>query len=224
MSLLLQASLSLLVVLPLLCRELKPAQARKRSLPLKVSCAKRLENCTSLLLTNTATDLNGSIEQPAPEPKTEAPAMAAEPAAKAPSAPTESPAADGAPQDAKEAIADESATGTNGATATKKTSSEKRKSTSVPEHKGKKLNKKKSAAKITHLDAQPGEHYFARLKSYPPWPAIVCDEEILPETLRNTRPVTTKKADGTYNEAYADGGKKVNERTFAVMFLGTNEL
>lgn len=100
----------------------------------------------------------------------------------------------------------------------------RRKSGGVPEHKIKKLNKKKSMAKITHLDAQPGDYYFARLKSYPPWPSIICDEDMLPDSLLNTRPITTKKADGAYNEAYADGGKKVNERTFPVMFLHTNEL
>ena len=101
----------------------------------------------------------------------------------------------------------------------------KRKSTAgVPEHKTKKLNKKKSLPKITHLDAQPGEYYFARLKSYPPWPAIICDEGMLPHSLLSTRPVTTKQADGTYKEAYADGGKRVHERTFPIMFLHTNEL
>ena len=101
----------------------------------------------------------------------------------------------------------------------------KRKSTSgIPEHKNKKLNKKKSMPKITHLDAQPGDYFFARLKSYPPWPSMICDEESLPTSLLSTRPVTTKKPDGTYNEPYADGGKKVNERTFPIMFLHTNEL
>jgi hypothetical protein len=101
----------------------------------------------------------------------------------------------------------------------------KRKSTGgVPEHKTKKLNKKKSLPKITHLDAQPGEYYFARLKSYPPWPAIICDEGMLPQSLLTTRPVTTKQADGTYKEAYADGGKRAHERTFPIMFLHTNEL
>ena len=101
----------------------------------------------------------------------------------------------------------------------------KRKSSSgVPEHKTKKLNKKKSLPKITHLDAQPGEYYFARLKSYPPWPAIICDEGMLPQSLLSARPVTTKQADGTYKEAYADGGKRVHERTFPIMFLHTNEL
>jgi hypothetical protein len=115
----------------------------------------------------------------------------------------------------------------NGTPATKKAAANangRRKSGGVPEHKNKKLNKKKSMPKITHLDAQPGEFYFARLKSYPPWPSIICDEEMLPDILLSTRPITTKKADGTYNEAYADGGKKVNERTFPVMFLYTNEL
>ena len=101
----------------------------------------------------------------------------------------------------------------------------KRKSTGgVPEHKSKKLNKKKSQQRMTHIDAQPGEYYFARLKSYPPWPSIICDEQMLPQTLLTTRPVTTKQADGTYKEAYADGGKRAFERTFPIMFLHTNEL
>lgn len=114
---------------------------------------------------------------------------------------------------------------TNGTPAGKQPSALKRKNSSaVPEHKGKKLNKKKSMPKLTHLDANPGEYYFARLKSYAPWPSIICDEEMLPEILLNTRPVTTKKADGTYNEQYADGGKKEAERTFPIMFLFTNEL
>lgn len=107
----------------------------------------------------------------------------------------------------------------------KKAANGKRKSTGgVPEHKNKKLNKKKSMPKITHLDAQPGDYYFARLKSYPPWPSVICDEDMLPTSLLTTRPVTTKKSDGTYNEAYVDGGKKVAERTYPVMFLHTNEL
>lgn len=112
----------------------------------------------------------------------------------------------------------------NGTAAAKKGMNGRRKSGGVPEHKSKKLNKKKSMPKMTHLDAQPGEYYFARLKSYPPWPSIICDEDMLPESLLTTRPITTKKADGSYNEAYADGGKKVTDRTFAIMFLHTNEL
>ena len=114
---------------------------------------------------------------------------------------------------------------TNGAAlADKKLAAPRRKSSGVPEHKGKKLNKKKSMPKLTHLDAQPGDYYLARLKGYPPWPSIIADEDMLPEIMLNTRPVTTKQADGAYKEAYADGGKKMPERTFPIMFLGTNEL
>ncbi|EED16099.1 PWWP domain protein [Talaromyces stipitatus ATCC 10500] len=107
-------------------------------------------------------------------------------------------------------------------TSTPRPSSAKRKSVGGPSS-SKKLNKKKSQQRITHLDAAPGEYYLARLKSFPPWPAIICDEEMLPLSLLNTRPVTTKQADGTYKEAYADGGKRVHDRTFPIMFLETNE-
>ncbi|KAF4982973.1 hypothetical protein F66182_17086, partial [Fusarium sp. NRRL 66182] len=105
---------------------------------------------------------------------------------------------------------------------TPKPSSAKRKSVGGPSS-TKKLNKKKSSQRITHLDAAPGEYYLARLKSFPPWPSIICDEEMLPLSLLNTRPVTTKQADGTYKEAYADGGRRVYDRTFPIMFLETNE-
>ena len=105
---------------------------------------------------------------------------------------------------------------------TKKASngSSKKKSSGVPEHKTKKLNKKKSKQAITHLDAQPGEYYLARMKGHPPWPSVVCDEEMLPQSLLDTRPVTTKQADGTFKKPeYADGGKRATERTFPIMFL-----
>ncbi|RMZ79226.1 hypothetical protein DV737_g3476, partial [Chaetothyriales sp. CBS 132003] len=159
----------------------------------------------------------------APNGDTQSAAVAADAGAK-----KDAPA-DSAP--AAEANTAEKAVAANGVSAPKKngngnggSSGGKRKSGGVPEHKNKKTNKRKStAAKTTHLDAQPGDFYFARLKSYPPWPAVICDESMLPTTLLNTRPITTKKADGTYNEAYADGGKKAHERTFPVMFLSTNE-
>lgn len=118
----------------------------------------------------------------------------------------------------------EADTEANGTPAAKKGTNGRRKSGGVPEHKNKKLNKKQSKAKITHLDAKPGDYFFARLKSYPPWPSIICDEDILPQSLLTTRRISAMKPDGTYNEDYADGGKKVIERTFPVMFLHTNEL
>ena len=99
----------------------------------------------------------------------------------------------------------------------------RRKSTG-PAASAKKLNKKASKARITHLDAQPGDHFFVKLKGFPQWPAIICDEDMLPQALLDSRPVTAKRADGTYREDYADGGKRAGDRTFPVMYLYTNEL
>ncbi|PQE20904.1 pwwp domain-containing protein [Rutstroemia sp. NJR-2017a BBW] len=100
--------------------------------------------------------------------------------------------------------------------------SKSRRKSGIPEHK-KKLNKKQSKAKMTHIDAKPGDYFFVRLKGYPLWPAIVCDEAMLPTTLLRTRPVTAMRADGTYRADYEDGGPKAKDRTFPVMYLYTNE-
>ncbi len=92
------------------------------------------------------------------------------------------------------------------------------------ESKGKKLNRKSSKPRLVHLDAKPGDHFFVKLKGYPPWPAIICDEDMLPISLLKSRPVSAARPDGTYREDYADGGKRAADRTFAVMYLSTNEL
>ncbi|CAK4032726.1 Hypothetical predicted protein [Lecanosticta acicola] len=98
----------------------------------------------------------------------------------------------------------------------------KRKSTGgVPEHKNKK-NKKKNQLEL-HLDCKPGEYYWARLKGYPPWPSIICAEDMLPETLLATRPVSTARPDGSIRDDFKEGGKNAKERTFPIMFLSTNE-
>lgn len=86
------------------------------------------------------------------------------------------------------------------------------------------LSRKGSKARLTHTDAKPGDHFLMKLKGFPPWPVIVCDESMLPPALTSSRPVSAAKADGTYSEAYADGGKRVHDRTFPVMYLFTNEL
>ena len=101
--------------------------------------------------------------------------------------------------------------------------SKRRASGGVPEHKSKKLSKKKSMASL-HLDCKPGEHYWARLKGYPPWPAIVCDEQMLPESLLASRPVSTARPDGSLRDDFKEGGKNAKERTYPIMFLSTNEL
>lgn len=98
----------------------------------------------------------------------------------------------------------------------------KRRSSGVPEHKSKKKGGKKEL--ILNLDCQPGDYYFARMKGHPPWPSIIADEDMLPDAIMATRPVTARRVDGSYREDFADGGKNVKERTYAVMFLHTNEL
>lgn len=112
----------------------------------------------------------------------------------------------------------------NGTPASKK-SSKRKSSSAIPEHKTKKLNRKKSTKDLQlHLDVEPGQYWFARMKGYPPWPCIICDEEMLPETLLKTRPVSAKRLDGSYREDFTEGGKNARDRTYPVMFLGTNEL
>jgi len=117
------------------------------------------------------------------------------------------------------ATADAAATGP-----TPSKSHAKRKSVGSADLKGKKLNKKASKARILHIDAQPGEHFFVKLKGFPQWPVIICDEDMLPTSLIKSRPVTAKRADGTYRDDYQDGAKKASDRTFPVMYLHTNEL
>lgn len=106
----------------------------------------------------------------------------------------------------------------------KATANGKRKSgAGVPEHRRKSFGKKKAALQL-RLNVQPGEMYLVSMRGFPPWPVIVCDEEMLPETLLSKRPVSAKRIDGTYREDYQDGGKHERERRYPIMFLGTNEL
>ena len=88
----------------------------------------------------------------------------------------------------------------------------------------KSLSKKASKAKMTHLDAKPGDHFLVKLKGFPEWPAIICDESMLPAALLTSRPVTAQRPDGTYAEAYGPGGKRAYDRNYPVMYLHTNEL
>jgi len=132
---------------------------------------------------------------------------------------------------AGETKAENSAPSADGETATENAATEsasakaknnRRKSTGGASRKS--LSKKASKARLTHLDAKPGDHFLVKLKGFPAWPAIICDESMLPQALVDSRPVAAARPDGSYTEAYADGGKRVNDRTFPVMYLHTNEL
>lgn len=107
--------------------------------------------------------------------------------------------------------------------ALKKKDSHKRRSSTVPENKGKK-SKGGKAVKELQLDAKPGDYFWAYLKGHPAWPAVIADEEMLPEQIIAQRPVSTMRPDGTYREDFEAGGKNVRERTYPVMYLGTLEL
>lgn len=132
-------------------------------------------------------------------------------------APTAEPAADNA--------AEASATNGDATTPAKKANSGRRKSgAGVPEHKNKKTPAKgKKKAPELRLDAQPGDMYMVAMRGYQPWPVIVCDEEMLPESLLSKRPVSAKRIDGTYREDFLEGGKNAKDRRYPIMFLGTNE-
>ena len=125
--------------------------------------------------------------------------------------------------DATAGLASSSAPATNGTPGPSKRVSQggssKKKSSAVPEHKSKKLNKKKSKPSL-NMNAQPGEYYMARMKGHPPWPSIICDEHMLPQSLLTSRPVTAQLPDGSFKKSeYADGGKRAHERTYPIMFL-----
>lgn len=110
------------------------------------------------------------------------------------------------------------------AAATPKAKAPARRKSTAAADKGKTLNKKGSKAQILHIDAQPGNHYFIKLKGFPQWPCIICDEDMLPHALLKSRPVSAARSDGEYREDFADGGKNVANRTFPIMYLATNEL
>jgi hypothetical protein len=119
------------------------------------------------------------------------------------------------------------ATATNGTPVPKKASNGtgKRKSgAGIPEHKKKTPAKKKKAAPELRLNVSPGEMYMVAMRGYQPWPVIICDEEMLPESLLSKRPVSARRIDGTYRDDFKEGGKNAKDRRYPVMFLGTNEL
>ena len=139
----------------------------------------------------------------------------------------ESAANSDAPREAgEEAAAAEANPAASGAAAASATVAEKPKARRKSGVSGtvKKLNKKGSKVKILHLDAKPGDHYFVKLRGYPQWPVVVCSEDMLPQQLIKTRPVSAARTDGSYREDFADGGKRVADRTYPVMYLQTNEL
>ncbi|KAF2830996.1 hypothetical protein CC86DRAFT_442879 [Ophiobolus disseminans] len=132
------------------------------------------------------------------------------------------PETEAAGEDADTAAAIDAAT-TNGTPATKKLNGKRKSGAGVPEHKKKTPAKGKKKAPELRLNVSPGEMYMVAMRGYQPWPIIICDEEMLPESLLSKRPVSAKRIDGTYREDFLEGGKNAKDRRYPVMFLGTNE-
>ncbi|KAF2850735.1 hypothetical protein T440DRAFT_83498 [Plenodomus tracheiphilus IPT5] len=123
-----------------------------------------------------------------------------------------------------DAPAADDAAATNGTPAPKKATNGKRKSgAGVPEHKKKTPAKGKKSAPQLRLDVSAGDMFMVAMRGYQPWPVIVCDEEMLPESLLSKRPVSARRIDGTYRDDFLEGGKNAKDRRYPVMFLGTNE-
>lgn len=186
-----------------------------------VSYFMRFITYTNIHLTD-ADDIKASTETEKPAEATEAekPAEATE----ATEAEAKTEAETKTEVEPKTETADQVVTPDSATPASAAKSKSRRKSSGIPEHKTRKLNKKESKAKMSNLDAQPGEYYFIKFKGYPKWPGIIASDDMLPEAILKTRPVTAAKPDGTYREDFADGGKNALDRTFPVMFLDTNEL
>lgn len=85
------------------------------------------------------------------------------------------------------------------------------------------LSKKKSSVNMkgkgtpkktvdVNLKFEPGNHVMAKMRSYPPWPAIILNQELLPGLLKDGPPKGGKTAP---SEAW--------KTHYPVMFLGTLE-
>ncbi|XP_014558455.1 hypothetical protein COCVIDRAFT_94412 [Bipolaris victoriae FI3] len=133
---------------------------------------------------------------------------------------TDAQAAPVAASDDADAAPASDAPATNGTPAPKKA---RKSGAGIPEHKKKTPAKKAKKAPELRLNVSPGDMHMVAMRGYQPWPVIVCDEEMLPESLLSKRPVSARRIDGTYREDFLEGGKNAKDRRYPIMFLGTNE-
>ncbi|RPB00828.1 hypothetical protein L873DRAFT_1678875 [Choiromyces venosus 120613-1] len=83
--------------------------------------------------------------------------------------------------------------------------------------KGKTPRSTKKAA--VDVDYQPGMNVLAKMRTFPPWPAIILSDELLPEALLKTKP---SGKSGKKGEASAPAAPAA-PTSWPVMFMGTNE-
>jgi hypothetical protein len=75
-------------------------------------------------------------------------------------------------------------------------------------------------AKVKNADVnyEPGMQVLAKMRTFPPWPAVILSEELLPEALLKTRP--SNKHPRTKGSSAEPAEIK---RHWPVMYMGTNE-
>ncbi|KAF2809665.1 uncharacterized protein BDZ99DRAFT_388586, partial [Mytilinidion resinicola] len=88
---------------------------------------------------------------------------------------------------------------------------------------GRPAGRSRKSVPVLQLDMVPGQCWIVKYRGHSPWPAIICDEEMLTKDLITTRPVSAKPIDGTYREEFQNGGRSTKGRRYPIMFLGTNE-
>jgi len=173
------------------------------------------------------TEMKDTEEKPADETKTEKESVAEDSGSKPAEADAEQKKTDtGAESETNEEKPAEKETDSQAqddTAASADASAKGRRKSTAADNKAKTLKKKASKAKVLNLDAKPGDHFFAKLKGFPPWPVVICAEDMLPKNMSSSRPVTAAREDGTYRDDFADGGRRVADRTFPVMYLYTNE-
>jgi hypothetical protein len=65
---------------------------------------------------------------------------------------------------------------------------------------------------------EPGQYVMAKMRSYPPWPAIVLNQELLPEVL--LKPIGTGRVK---NRSLESVGSAAWHTQYPIMFMGTHE-
>jgi hypothetical protein len=72
--------------------------------------------------------------------------------------------------------------------------------------------KKSTPAKTTSVKFEPGNYVIAKMRSYPPWPAIVLSKELLPEVMKKGKPKSLETL-----------GPSAWNTQYPILFMGTYE-
>ena len=77
----------------------------------------------------------------------------------------------------------------------------------------------------TEINEPKEGDYFCVKKHGEDWPIVICDEEILQTFFANhPRPLSARRADGSWGKDYKTGGFSINDRRFPALNLETLEL